>query len=88
MAITKNIEPEHHHHHHHAPEKSKYQEALSLYNTELSDDDVQQAVRKIIAEKVHQNDTPEVKRFLFGSIELTSLSTTDSDESILAFVEK
>lgn len=88
MAITKNIEPEHHHHHHHAPEKSKYQEALSLYNTELSDDDVQQAVRKIIAERVHQNDTPEVKRFLFGSIELTSLSTTDSDESILAFVEK
>jgi len=45
-------------------------------------------VRKIIAEKVHENDTPEVKKFLFGSVELTSLHTTDSDESIMAFTER
>ncbi len=80
---------EHDHHHDHAmPKMSKYEEALAKYDTDLSDDDVRQAVRKIIAEKVHENDTPEVKRFLFGSIELTSLKTTDSDESILAFTER
>jgi deoxyribose-phosphate aldolase len=67
---------------------SKYEEALSKYNTEIDDKEVSEAVRKIIAEKVHENDTPEVKKFLFGSVELTSLHTTDSDESIMAFTER
>ena len=61
---------------------------LALYNTKLNDAEVSEAVRKIIAEKVHENDNDDVKRFLFGSIELTSLKTTDSEESILAFTER
>ena len=79
-----------HEHKHEAdfPKMSKYDEALSKYQTDLDDNAVRDAVRKLIAEKVHENDTPEVKRFLFGSIELTSLKTTDSDESILAFTER
>lgn len=67
---------------------NKYEEALSKYNTELNDEEVRAAVRKIITEKVHENDTPEVKKFLMGSVELTSLKTTDSEESILAFTER
>ena len=39
-------------------------------------------------EKVPENDTPEVKKFLMGSVELTSLHTTDSEESILAMTER
>ncbi|MBR6456211.1 MAG: deoxyribose-phosphate aldolase, partial [Prevotella sp.] len=35
-----------------------------------------------------ENDTLEVKKFLFGSIELTTLKTTDSDESVMAFTER
>ena len=77
-----------HEHHHHETESNKYEEVLNLYNTDLSDADIQAAVKKIITEKVHENDTAEVKRFLFGSIELTSLNTTDSDISIMAFTEK
>ncbi len=77
-----------HHEHHHAPKISKYEEALSKYNTELDDNQVREAVKRIIAERVHENDTPEVKRFLMGSIELTTLKTTDSDESVMAFTEK
>ena len=49
---------------------------------------MREAVRKIIAEKVPQNDTEEVKKFLFGSIELTTLKTTDSETSVLAFTER
>ena len=49
---------------------------------------MQQAVKTIIAEKTLANDTPEVKKFLFGSIELTTLSTTDSDTSVMAFVDR
>ena len=45
-------------------------------------------MRTLIAEKAHENDTPEVKRFLMGSIELTTLKTTDSETSVLAFTER
>ncbi len=76
------------HGHDEAPRMSRYEEALAKYDTKIADDDVRAAVRKLIAEKVHENDTPEVKRFLMGSIELTSLKTTDSDESILALTER
>lgn len=69
-------------------ELSKYEEALSKYNVELNDEEVAKAVKKLIAEKVPENDTLEVKRFLMGSVELTTLKTTDSDESVLAFTEK
>lgn len=82
---------EHHHqheHHHHHDEVTKYEKALQQYNTELDDAQVQQAVKTIIAEKTLANDTPEVKKFLFGSIELTTLSTTDSDTSVMAFVDR
>lgn len=69
-------------------EENKYEKTLSLYNCELNDDEVREAVRKIIAEKVPQNDTPEVKKFLMGSVELTTLKTTDSEESVMAFTER
>lgn len=69
-------------------EKSKYEEALEKYETNISDQEVSQAVARIIADKVPANDTAEVKCFLFGSVELTSLHTTDTEESILAMVEK
>ena len=68
--------------------KSKYDEALEKYDTSLNDREVREAVQKIIAEKVHENDTADVKKFLFGSIELTTLKTTDSDVSVMAFTEK
>ena len=68
--------------------KSKYDEALEKYNTSLNDREVREVVQKIIAEKVHENDTADVKKFLFGSIELTTLKTTDSDVSVMAFTEK
>lgn len=77
-----------HTHEHAVPRMSKYDEALSKYNTDLDDAQIREAVRQIITEKAHENDTPEVKRFLFGSIELTSLKTTDSEESILALTER
>ena len=69
-------------------EVSKYEEALSKYNVDLNDAEVAEAVKKLIAEKVPENDTLEVKKFLMGSVELTTLKTTDSDESVLAFTEK
>ena len=67
---------------------SKIDEALQKYNLEVDDAAVKAAVMKIVAEKVPQNDTLDIKKFLFGSIELTTLKTTDSDESVMAFTER
>lgn len=66
----------------------KYTETLAKYNCNIDEKAVQEAVKKLIMEKVPQNDTVEVKKFLLGSVELTSLHTSDNDESILAMVEK
>ena len=68
--------------------QSKYEEMLKLYDTQVNDADVQAAVAQITAEKVPQNNTHEVKKFLLGSIELTTLSTTDTEEKVLQMVEK
>ncbi len=66
----------------------KYQEALKQYDTHLHDDEVRAAVDKLLAAKKAQYDTPEVRRQLLGTVELTTLKVTDSQESVLAFTEK
>jgi len=57
-------------------------------NLNITDEEVKAAVTKIIAEKVSENDNLEVKKFLLGSVELTTLSTTDTEEKVLEMVEK
>ncbi|MUL26943.1 deoxyribose-phosphate aldolase [Prevotella sp. A2879] len=69
-------------------EKSEYDQALEQYDLNITDEDVKAAVTKIIAEKVSENDNPEVKKFLLGSVELTTLSTADTEEKVLEMVEK
>ncbi|MBR3857385.1 MAG: deoxyribose-phosphate aldolase [Bacteroidaceae bacterium] len=69
-------------------EKSKYDQMLGQYNTALNDSEIAAKVAEIIEKKVPENDTLAVKKFLMGSVELTTLKTTDSEESVLAFTEK
>ena len=68
-------------------EQNKYEQALSLYNTSLNDEAISAKVEQIIRDKVAENNTPEVKKFLLSCVELTSLKTTDSEESILRLTE-
>jgi len=69
-------------------ETSKYEQALSLYNCELDDEAVARQVNTLLKEHLEENNTQEVKKFLFNSVELTTLKTTDSEDSVLRFVEK
>ena len=69
-------------------EKNKYEQALELYNTTLNDAQVAAEVARIVNEKVPANDTPEVKKFLMGSIELTTLKTPDRDQSVMKFTQR
>ena len=45
-------------------EMNQIEQMLSKYNLEITDQEVSEAVKKIIAEKVPANDTAEVKKFL------------------------
>lgn len=66
----------------------KYEEMLSKYNTNVNDEAIAKKVAEIIEKKVPENMTPAVKKFLMGSVELTTLKTTDSEESVLKFTER
>lgn len=76
------------HHHHHAEEESKYEFVLNNYPTAISDAEVAAKVKEVIETKVEENNTLEVKKFLFNCIDLTTLKCTDSEESVLKFTEK
>lgn len=70
------------------PNKSKYDAALAKYNTQLNDAEVAAQVAKIMTEKVPANDSLDVKKFLFNCIDLTTLKSEDSDESVMKFTQK
>ena len=82
-------EEQHQHEHHHEEESiSKYEQMFRKYDFHLHDEIVQENVKKILAEKKHKYETEAVKKFLFSTIELTSLKVTDSEDSILKLTEK
>ena len=68
--------------------ESKYEQALGLYDCHVDEARVKAEVERIVAEKLPENDNLETRRFLLGSVELTSLHTTDTEEEILAMTEK
>ena len=67
---------------------NKYEMALGKYNTALNDDEIAARVSHIIEKHVAENDTLEVKKFLFNCIDLTTLKCTDSETSVMKFTEK
>lgn len=77
--------------HHHEEENhpiSKYEQAFRKFNLDLTDEGVSAAVKKLIEENKAKYDTDEVKQRLLGTVELTTLKPTDSQESVLKFTEK
>lgn len=77
-----------HHHHHNIEEQSKYDYILGEYNTAIDDAEVAEKVKRIVENGVSENNTEDVKKFLFNCIDLTTLKCTDSEESVLRFTEK
>ncbi|MDE6272570.1 MAG: deoxyribose-phosphate aldolase [Muribaculaceae bacterium] len=65
----------------------KYQEALAASKV-LSDDAAVAAEVKKIVEKAPDYASPEVWQLLFSSIDLTTLSTEDSDSSVARFTQR
>jgi deoxyribose-phosphate aldolase len=81
-------EHEHEHEHFHEGLPNKYAEALEMYNTHIHDEDVKRVVDQLLKDHLEKNNTLEVKKQLFNCIDLTTLKSTDSDESVMKFVQR
>ena len=75
-------------HYHDTEETSKYNDALALYPTPLTDEQAKTRTAAIMEKYVAENNTPEVKKQLFNCIDLTTLKTEDCEESVLKFTER
>ncbi len=67
---------------------SKVVQAFSKYNLELDDEKVKNEVTTLLDKHLKENDTLEVKKFLLNSVELTTLKTDDSEDSVMRFIER
>ncbi|WP_301914949.1 deoxyribose-phosphate aldolase [Phocaeicola coprophilus] len=72
----------------HLHQPSKYDIALGKYETNLDDDKIARETAALIEKHLSENDTAEVKKFLFHCIDLTTLKCTDSEQSVMRFTEK
>ena len=66
----------------------KYHDTVAASAVTTDDQQVADAVAKIIAEHKAENMTPEVMRMLLGCIDLTTLKATDSQPFVAAFTER
>ena len=69
------------------PTQNKYDEALSKYPTRLDDAAIAAEVAALIDRKREEYNTPDVKKFLFHCIDLTTLRSEDNDESVMHFTQ-
>ncbi len=66
----------------------KYHDTVAASCVIEDDAAVKAAVEKILAEHFDENNNKEVYKFLFNTIDLTTLKTTDSPASVADFVER
>ena len=66
----------------------KYRDTIAASNVVADDEKVKAAVAKILADHLEENKTQDVYKFLFNAIDLTTLNSTDSPQSVARFVER
>lgn len=69
-------------------EMDKYHQAVADSKVTANDAEVKAAVEKIIAEHLQENMNMEVYKTVFNCIDLTTLTSTDSPQSVARFTEK
>ena len=66
----------------------KYRDTIAASIVVADDEKVKAAVAKILADHLEENKTQDVYKFLFNTIDLTTLNSTDSPQSVARFVER
>lgn len=69
-------------------ETNKYLDALKLYPTKLDDAKIEKEIEEILAKKFAENNNKEVYKKIYNTIDLTTLSTTDTRDSVWKFTQK
>ena len=66
----------------------KYTDAIARSKVTSDDALVAEAVAKIVNDHFEENNNLDVYKFLFNTIDLTTLNGTDSNQSVSNFVER
>lgn len=66
----------------------KYHDTVAKSTVTTDDEAVKAEVAKILANELEANRTPEALKLLFNCIDLTTLKTTDSTQSVAEFTER
>lgn len=69
-------------------ETNKYKKAIANHPFTLTDEEITKKVNDLLAGKYSENNNTKVYKKLYSCIDLTSLNSTDSNESIWKFTEK
>lgn len=69
-------------------EPNKYLDAIKKHQLNLTEQEISKEVEKIISEEFDINNNKEIYKNLYSCIDLTSLNSTDSKESIWNFTQK
>ena len=69
------------------PQTDKYTAAIQASKVTEDDAAVAADVKKILDEHFAENDNADVYKFLFNTIDLTTLRSTDSQSSVARFTE-
>ena len=92
MAHHHDCECGHDHHHEHEHESNsvqidRYHEAFNKFEPALPDTQTTEAVNALLEKHFQENFTPEVLKTIHGCIDLTSLTSLDTKESIWKMVD-
>ena len=66
----------------------KYRDTIAASSVVADDEKVKAIVAKILADHLEENKNQDVYKFLFNSIDLTTLNSTDSSQSVAKLVER
>lgn len=66
----------------------KYQDTVAKSQVTTDDEKVKAEVAKILADEMEANRTADVMKLLFNCIDLTTLKSTDSPQSVARFTER
>ena len=68
--------------------KDKYQQAIASFSVPTDDVVIAQEVSQLLAQHVDENRKNEVYQFMLNCIDLTTLSSTDTQSSVRKFVQR
>lgn len=72
----------------HLHQPSPYETALAKYTTDLKDEVITHQTARLIEEHLAENNTREVKKFLYHCIDLTTLKCTDDERSVMTLAQQ